>query len=212
MEPVQNIETTEIANYGMELSQMNLCLCTNCARNYKNLRDVNKVNFKKKMRDALKGIDSREYADTYDVILNDDMTIHFTQTHLMEIQTLFQLIDEYGLPKSKDSEILGDSLSKVKIKKPELSGGFKRRSLYNNEDGVEEEVAATEETLDSDIGNDSDDVIEKGSYVTYRRPDGSTYENEIKPDKFPLHKKFLGKRAGDQVEFLENTYVIVEVL
>lgn len=212
MEPVQNIETTEIANYGMELSQMNLCLCTNCARNYKNLRDVNKENFKKKMRDALKGIDSREYADTYDVILNDDMTIHFTQTHLMEIQTLFQLIDEYGLPKSKDSEILGDSLSKVKIKKPELSGGFKRRSLYNNEDGVEEEVAATEETLDSDIDNDSDDVIEKGSYVTYRKPDGSTYENEIKPDKFPLHKKFLGKRAGDQVEFLENTYVIVEVL
>ena len=54
---------------------------------------MDKESFKKKMRDALRGIDSREDAETYDVILSDSMTVHFTQTHLMEIQTLFQLID-----------------------------------------------------------------------------------------------------------------------
>lgn len=217
MEPAQNIETTEIANYGMELSQMNLCLCTNCARNYKNLRDANKEEFKRKMRDALKGIDSREYADTYDVILNDDMTIHFTQTHLMEIQTLFGLIEEYGLPKSKDSEILGDNLSKVKIKKPKNKGGIKRRSLFDDEEiseseDAEEEIAVTEEVSEYEDESNSEGIIEKGSYVTYRKPDGSTYENEMKPDKFPLHKKFIGKKVGDEVEFMGKTYFVLEVL
>lgn len=77
---------------------------------------MNKENFKKKMKEALKEIDSREDADTYDVILNDNMTVHFTQTHLMEIQTLFQLIDEYGLPKSKESEIFGYSMTKIRPK------------------------------------------------------------------------------------------------
>lgn len=40
------------------------------------------------------------------MLLNDDMKIHFTQAHLLEIQNLFQLIDEYGLPKADDSETL----------------------------------------------------------------------------------------------------------
>lgn len=228
MEPIDNVETTEIANYGMELSQMNLCLCTNCARNYKNIRDVNKEDFKKKMKDALKGIDSREDADTYEVILNDDMTIHFTQTHLMEIQTLFQLIDEYGLPKSEDSEVFG--MKKIDIKagmrKVDRSRfASRRRSLFDDEDDVteldgeeekpDEEVAATEEENENlYFGGDDDgvSVVEKGSFVTYRKPDGSSYENEIKPEQFPLHKAFLGKKVGDEVEFMGRTYVITEIL
>ena len=57
-----------------------------------------------------------------------------------------------------------------------------------------------------------DGVIEKRRYVTYRKPDGATYENEIKPDKFPLYKKFIGKRVGDEVKFMDKTYVIMEAL
>lgn len=228
MEPSDNIETTEIANYGMELSQMNLCLCTNCARNYKNIRDVNKEDFKEKMKEALKGIDSREDADTYDVILNDNMTVHFTQTHLMEIQTLFQLIDEYGLPKSEESEIFGDSMTKIRPKMYKIASGRfagKGRRLFDDKDegevsdvesAADKEIAATEEKEDDGLYFEADDesetVIEKGSFVTYRKPDGSLYENEIKPEKFPLHKAFLGKKVGDEVDFMGRVYVITEIL
>lgn len=220
MEPSDNIETTEIANYGIELSQMNLCLCTNCARNYKNIRDVDKENFKKKMKDALKGIDSSEGADTYDVILNNNMTIHFTQTHLMEIQTLFQLIDEYGLPKSEESEILGDGMTKIRPQEHKIKPGkfvSKRRRLFDDEgeeSAVDEEIATTEEEGGVYFRNEdeSEIVIEKGSFVTYRKPDGSLYENEIKPEQFPLHKAFLGKKVGDEVEFMGKEYVIIEIL
>ncbi|MDE6568576.1 MAG: hypothetical protein K2K70_12710 [Lachnospiraceae bacterium] len=48
--------------------------------------------------------------------------------------------------------------------------------------------------------------------MTYRKPGGTIYENEIKPNKFPLHKKFIGKRVGDEVEFMGKTYVVMEVL
>lgn len=217
MEPSDNIETIEIANYGMELSQMNLCLCTNCTRNYKNIRDVNKEDFKRKMKEALKGIDSREDADTYDVILNDDMTLHFTQTHLMEIQTLFQLIDEYGLPKSDDADFLGESQARIKSKPAVIKLSGRHRSLFDENESeeasdAEKEVAAAEAITEYEDAEFSNGMIEKGSFVTYRKPDGSTYENEMKPDQFPLHKKFLGKRVGDEVEFMGRTYVVMEIL
>ena len=209
MEPSDNIEATEIANYGMELSQMNLCLCVNCARNYKNIRDVNKEVFKKNIKYALKGIDSREIADTYDVILNDSMTLHFTQTHLMEIQILFQLLDEYGLPQSDEYDISGEGMSRIEQKPAKINSSSRRRRLFNDEETeniLEEEVAATDEE------SVFEDVIGKGSFVTYRRPNGTLYDNEIKPEQFPLHKAFLGKKVGDEVEFMGGIYVIEKII
>ena len=55
-------------------------------------------------------------------------------------------------------------------------------------------------------------MVEKGSFVTYRKPDGSLYENEIKPEQYPLHKAFLGKKVGDEVAFRGKEYVIIEIL
>ena len=48
--------------------------------------------------------------------------------------------------------------------------------------------------------------------MIYRRPGGATYENEIKPDIFPLYKKFIGKRGGDEVELMGKTCVVMEIL
>jgi hypothetical protein len=55
-------------------------------------------------------------------------------------------------------------------------------------------------------------VVEMGSYVTYIKPDGSIYQNRMQPDKFPLHKAFLGRRVGEKVEFMGKIYVVMEVL
>lgn len=56
-----------------------------------------------------------------------------------------------------------------------------------------------------------DHLIEKGDYVAYRNPDGSIYEIEINPDQFPLHKVFLGKRIGDEVEFIGRACIVMKV-
>ena len=88
---------------------------------------------------------------------------------------------------------------------------FDDEEISESED-IEEEIAVTEEVSEYEDESNSEGIIEKGSYVTYRKPDGSTYENEMKPDKFPLHKKFIGKKVGDEVEFMGKTYFVVEVL
>lgn len=141
------------------------------------------------MKDALNGIDSKEDADTYDVILNYNMTLHFTQTHLMEIQTLFQLIDEYGLPQSDEYDILGEGMSRIKLKFAKVKLNSRRRSLFDDEETADdnetgdilgEEIAATDEELVLGVDDeDSEGVIEKDSFITYRNADGTLYENEI---------------------------------
>lgn len=101
----------------------------------------------------------------------------------------------------------------------------KRRRLFDDkgeeevskvESAADKEIAATEEKEDDGlyfgVDDESETVIEKGSFVTYRKPDGSLYENEIKPEKFPFHKAFLGKKVGDEVDFMGRVYVITEIL
>lgn len=88
------------------------------------------------------------------------------------------------------------------------------KDVLEVESVADEEIAITEENGGSYFGiaDESEIVIEKGSFVTYRKPDGSLYENEIQPDKFPLHKAFMGKKIGEKVNFGGRNYVIIEIL
>ncbi len=97
-EPTYNPEIVEISNYGMELPQMHLCLCRNCAAVYKSMRDLDKDNFKKMIRQKICDIDISSDEDNCFVELMPDIFINFTQTHAAELQILFKLIEEYGLP------------------------------------------------------------------------------------------------------------------
>lgn len=96
--PSDYVDAVEIANYGIELPQMHLCLCRNCSSRYKQIRDSDKEGFKQKMKAALLGLDIEEEEDSYEIVLNSDSALYFTQTHIAEIQTLLSLIDKYGLP------------------------------------------------------------------------------------------------------------------
>ena len=195
MNPTDNVEAVEISNFGMELPQMNMCLCPNCASNYKRIRDINKEDFKSKIRYALKSIDSRSEADTYDIKISGDMTVHFTQTHITEIQTLLQLIEDYGLPKAES----GDAFDDIgKDKRDTSTVKVSRRNIF-----ADEEVAATTE---------HEEIVVEGSFVTYKKQDGSVYDNTIQPDKFPLHKAFLGHKVDDEVRFNGKKYVITGIL
>ena len=197
MEPADNVEAVEIANFGMELPQMNMCLCPNCATDYKKIRDVNKDDFKAKIRYALKNIDSRSEADTYDIKLSGDMTVHFTQTHITEIQTLLQLIEDYGLPKA-DGGSAFDNIGKEKKESSTVT--VSRRNIFADEEPVTEESQEEEE------------LVVEGCFITYKKQDGSVYDNTVQPDKFPLHKAFLGHKVGDEITFNGKRYTITCVL
>ena len=54
--PVERIDTTEIANYGIELPQLHLCLCKDCSANYKSIKNVNKEAFKEAIKQAILGL------------------------------------------------------------------------------------------------------------------------------------------------------------
>ena len=195
MNPVDNVEAVEISNFGMELPQMNMCLCPNCASYYKKLRDMNKEEFKSKIRYALKNIDSRSEADTYDIKVSGDMTLHFTQTHITEIQTLLQLIEDYGLPKV-DS---GDAFDDI----GEETQGSSTVTVSKRNMFADDEVAVAKENIN---------VVVEGSFVTYKKQDGSLYENTIQSKKFPLHKAFLGAKLGDEIVFMGKKYTVTGII
>lgn len=96
--PAQFVDVTEIANYGIEISQFHLCLCRNCAGKYKSIRDSNKDAFKKQMKNVLRNADWEQDAEEYEIAVNQEVSVYFTQTHLAEIQIFLALIEEYGLP------------------------------------------------------------------------------------------------------------------
>ena len=103
-EPAQFVEAVEIANFGLELPQMHLCLCKNCASKYKAIRDSHKDDYRVKVHNAIISMDV-DNAEEFEIGLNADISVTFTQTHLAEVQTLLLLIDEYGLPDDENSDL-----------------------------------------------------------------------------------------------------------
>jgi hypothetical protein len=97
-QPSDNIQVDQIANYGIEMPQLNLCMCNNCAAKYKAVRDGNKDIFGDKMRNAILSLDISAYENEYVIQINADLSLHFTQTHVAELQEIFRLLDEYGVP------------------------------------------------------------------------------------------------------------------
>ena len=96
--PVHQIDATEIANFGIELPQLNLCLCRECSGTYKGMRDANKEAFKEAIKQAILGLNLEEKLEEYEVQFNSDTSLHFTETHVAEVQTIFGLISEFGIP------------------------------------------------------------------------------------------------------------------
>lgn len=98
------VDVTEIVNYGIEMPQLNLCLCRNCSSRYKQFRDGNKEKFKEEMTRALRNIDIGIPAEDYEIELSSDTSIHFTQTHLAEVKEILSLLEQYGIPGQEEPE------------------------------------------------------------------------------------------------------------
>lgn len=142
-EPSSYIDVTEIANYGIELPQLNLCLCRNCSSKYKEIRDINRDNYKYQMKQVLKSADLDCNVDEFAVTLNSKNSIFFTQTHLAEVQVILSLIDEYGLPSEQPES----------PKKISDSGAKVNHKVYGN--GIVSSCLGDKITVDFDNGRET---------------------------------------------------------
>ena len=91
-ESTQYPEVIEPVNCGREMKQLHICLCPECARIFKLFRGKCGDEFNQLFRAVVLASDVSEPKSEYAVSINEDLTVHFTQTHLAEIQEIFKLL------------------------------------------------------------------------------------------------------------------------
>ncbi|MBV4429681.1 hypothetical protein, partial [Clostridium tyrobutyricum] len=197
-QPTNQMEVTAIANYGIELDQLNLCLCPNCAAKYKMMRDANKEKFKNDMKQAIKNLDIDKESGKYEIELNSDNSLHFTQIHIAEIQAIFDLLDEYGLPNDEE-EHEGNGAFDTSNN----SNTHSRRDLLYDEDEIAIEAKDDEKTH----------TVVDGNFIVYKKVGtGECKETTVNSKVYPLQKAFIGKNKGDIVSLNDQKYEIINIL
>lgn len=98
MKPSKHVDAIEIANFGIEMPQLHLSLCPDCARRYRDFRDASKEHFKSEMSRAIREINVETIEDDYEIKISDGTSVHFTQTHIAEVKEILNLLEEYGVP------------------------------------------------------------------------------------------------------------------
>ena len=200
--PVAFIEVDQISNFGIEMPQLNLCLCRECSAKYHAMRDGNKEEFKKQIRAALLSIDIEEYSDDYSIQFNEDTTLYFTQTHIAEIQEILRLLAEYGAPAEEEDENEG----KV--------GGPLMHPMRAQD--TDDSIAAESFNIPNNLGTfddatEKEDVAVAGKFISYKKKfaNDEIYDNVLQPNRFPLHKALEGHKVGDVVTFQGKEYEII---
>lgn len=124
----REIYAVEIANFGIEMEQLRLCLCPNCYQKYEAIKKTRSDEYKASIKRAMEhaAISLRE--PYYEVSASVDMSLYFTQTHLAEVQNILQLLDKYGVPMKAiniggttfDGEIIGGKLDEIVVHDGEM--------------------------------------------------------------------------------------------
>ncbi len=179
------IEAPQIANFGIEMPQLNLCLCRRCAARYSQIRDVKKDEYKKRIKEAIKSLDVEEGADEYSIEINSEMCLYFTQTHIAEIQEIFRLLAEYGTPSESDEQ------------DDDISGPLMHTTSKRDDNIVQEKKKS--------------DVATEGQFIAYKKKFGDyeIYDNVLQPRKFKLHQVMEGHKVGDVVTYMGKQYEII---
>lgn len=215
--PVAFIEVSQIANYGIEMPQLNLCLCRECSAKYSAMRDGNKDEFKKGVRAMIMALDTTSVADDYAIEFNSDMVLHFTQTHAAEIQEIFRLLAEYGTP-SNDIDEVPDTATGP-LMHPVRQADFPSRIAADRPNSfsnvnIEPTIVAEVDSREEKVVVDDPDVAREGCFITYKKKFGDfeIYDNVLQPKKFPLHAELEGHRVGDIITFQGKKYEITVIM
>lgn len=92
------IYAVAIANFGVDMEQLNLCLCPNCYQKYEAIKKTRSDEYKASIKRAMENTEISRREPYYMVSASKDMSLYFTQTHLAEVQNILQLLDKYGVP------------------------------------------------------------------------------------------------------------------
>ena len=234
------IEVTEIANFGIEMPQLKLCLCQECATKYKELRDNNKDRFKTEIDKALRALKVGDEEEFYKLQLSGDEVLHFTETHIAEVKTILTLIRENGLPSTNSEDDFESVIQKSQGNEGIQAGAKGKGSLpiSNRQHGVESQDEARERareerkqqrraerermmqmTIDDFYSQNSKpqetkDVVRIGSKVYYKVVGSKESGVFVSIDpKFSAQKLMIGKKLGDVVKDLKGKkYEITAIL
>lgn len=97
--------TVEIANFGLEMEQLHMCMCPNCYQKYESIKMTRADEYKDSIKRAIINMTIGYKMPYYEVVASN-MPLYFTQTHLAEIQEILKLIDDYGLPSKELEQII----------------------------------------------------------------------------------------------------------
>lgn len=75
-----------IANFGIDMEQLNLCLCPNCYQKYEAIKKTRSDEYKASIKRAIENAVISIKEPYYKVSASMDMSLYFTQTHLAEVQ------------------------------------------------------------------------------------------------------------------------------
>lgn len=100
--------TVELANFGIEMEQLHLCLCPNCYHKYEAIKMNRAKDYRDSIRRAILNLPISTKKPYYEVVASK-MPLYFTQIHIAEIQEILKLIDQYGLPSNEFDKIDGSS-------------------------------------------------------------------------------------------------------
>lgn len=122
------IYAVEIANFGVEMEQLRLCLCPNCYQKYEAIKKTRSDEYKASIKRAMEHAAISFRKRYYKVSASIDMSLYFTQTHLAEIQNILQLLDKYGVPirdtniggTTSAGEIIGGKLDEIVVHDGEM--------------------------------------------------------------------------------------------
>ena len=133
----------QISNYGIEMPQLNLCLCPECLARFEKV--CYKNGFNESMRKKILSVNVETNSDEYSIFITDELNLHFTQTHIAEIQVILKLLSEYGLPNNDDSK------TTVLLRAPEQTDAINQV--------VEEKTVSTDESRDKDVNKEQFSAI-----------------------------------------------------
>lgn len=184
--PSRYVEAVEIANFGIEMPQLHLSLCPNCSRRYKELKNRLKSQFKDEVKQEIQDLYVEDVDDCYEIALDDNITLHFTQTHITEIQEIFNLLDEYGAPGKQKEEPTAVEQKQVHAPKPQ---GIRTTAVEKERLGREPQRVF--------IVNNREGKLRTEPVTSIRRPSsGTPHQQESSQKKLPA----TDLKKGDAVQ------------
>ena len=117
----------EIANYGIEMEQLTLCLCPMCYQKYEAIKKKRSDDYKTSVKRAIENSSILSEEPYYRIDVSRDMALYFTQIHMAELQNIFGLLDKYGVPMKEmdiqtdyDGKITGGKIDEIVVHDGEM--------------------------------------------------------------------------------------------